>query len=213
MSAWGVTAWGIVGALLGGCVRPVVRRLLTSDAGAGLPAAPMVTVPATGVLFGLFAWRMAAWPEVLAYSCLVFVGVVLAAIDLIEHRLPSVVLAVAYPLMLTLFGLAAVVQDKGVAMMRAGLGMVVMFGAYLALAIAARGGLGAGDVKLAGVLGLALGWDGWHSLVAGAVVGLAYGAVVGTILIVLGKATRRTPVPFGPPMIAGALTVLLVGGF
>jgi leader peptidase (prepilin peptidase)/N-methyltransferase len=187
--------------------------LLTSGAQVGFPAAPVVAVPTTGALFGLFAWRVESWPEVLAYSCLVFVGVVLAVIDLIEHRIPSVALAVTYPVMLTLFGLATVTQDKGFAMVRATLGMVVMFGAYFALAIAAQGGLGAGDVKLAGVLGLALGWNGWQSLVAGLVLGLAYGAVTGIILIALGKATRRTPMPLGPAMIAGTLTVLIVGGF
>ena len=71
--------------------------------------------------------------------------------------------------------------------------------------------MGFGDVKLAGVLGIYLGWIGWGAVIVGGFLGFLFGAVVGVGLMVAGRAGRRTKVPFGPFMVAGALVAVVVG--
>ncbi len=85
--------------------------------------------------------------------------------------------------------------------------MSVLVGFYLLLA--ATGGLGLGDVRLAGLLGLYLGWLGWTSLVTGTLTGFVLAGLTGAILMVAGRATRRTRLPFGPFMILGAFVAIL----
>jgi leader peptidase (prepilin peptidase)/N-methyltransferase len=72
--------------------------------------------------------------------------------------------------------------------------------------------MGFGDVKLAGVLGLVLGWLGWSILLVGGFLGFLLGAVVGGALMAVRKAGRKSKIPFGPFMLAGALLAILWGG-
>jgi leader peptidase (prepilin peptidase)/N-methyltransferase len=72
--------------------------------------------------------------------------------------------------------------------------------------------MGFGDVKLAGVLGLVLGWLGWGELVVGGFLGFLLGAVLGGVLMVARRAGRKTKIPFGPFMLLGALLAILWGG-
>ena len=72
--------------------------------------------------------------------------------------------------------------------------------------------MGFGDVKLAGVLGLYLGWLGWGEVIVGGFLGFLFGGVVGIALMVMGKAGRKSKIPFGPFMLAGALVAILAGG-
>ena len=67
-----------------------------------------------------------------------------------------------------------------------------------------------GDVKLAGLVGGVLAWLSWATLAVGAFAGFLLGAVVGVSLIAAGRAGRKTAVPFGPFMVAGALLAVFV---
>jgi leader peptidase (prepilin peptidase)/N-methyltransferase len=71
--------------------------------------------------------------------------------------------------------------------------------------------MGMGDVKLAGVLGMGLAWLGWSEWLVGAFLAFLLGAVVGLGLMLLRRASRRSAIPFGPFMVAGALLGILVG--
>ena len=71
-------------------------------------------------------------------------------------------------------------------------------------------GLGFGDVRLAGVLGIALGWVGWGTLLVGVYAGFLLGGILGGLLSVL-KIVERKGFPFGPFMLLGALVGLLWG--
>jgi leader peptidase (prepilin peptidase)/N-methyltransferase len=73
-------------------------------------------------------------------------------------------------------------------------------------------GLGFGDVKLLALLGLVLGWVGWEVLLAGIFLGLVTGAVVALALMATGRAGWRTALPFGPPLLLGAVLALAVAG-
>jgi leader peptidase (prepilin peptidase)/N-methyltransferase len=71
--------------------------------------------------------------------------------------------------------------------------------------------MGLGDVALAPVLGLALGWLGWGPSVVGLVLGFVIGAVVGVLLIASGRHQRGARVPHGPFLLSGAAVGLFVG--
>ena len=71
--------------------------------------------------------------------------------------------------------------------------------------------MGFGDVKLAGVLGMYLGWLGWGAVVVGGFLGFLLGGVVGGGLMLARKAGRKSAIPFGPFMVAGALIAVFVG--
>ena len=86
-----------------------------------------------------------------------------------------------------------------------------MFTVYFLLCLAYPAGMGFGDVKLSGVLGLYLGWLGWGVLAVGLFLGFLLGGVFGIALIATGRGGRKSAVPFGPFMLGGALLAVFVG--
>jgi leader peptidase (prepilin peptidase)/N-methyltransferase len=73
--------------------------------------------------------------------------------------------------------------------------------------------MGMGDVKLAAVLGLYLGFLGWGNLLVGAFAAFLLGGLFGVILMLTRRAGRKTGIPFGPWMILGAWLGVFVGEF
>jgi leader peptidase (prepilin peptidase)/N-methyltransferase len=162
----------------------------------------------TALLFGAVAVRFGATAALPAYLYLAAVAVALALIDVDVRRLPDVIVLPSYAVGGALLLLASH-SDFGAAV-RAILAMAVLFAAYFALAFAYPGGMGFGDVKLAGLLGLYLGWLGWAAVAVGTFVAFAIGALVGIGLLATRRAGRRSAIPFGPAMLAGALVALFV---
>lgn len=146
-----------------------------------------------------------------AYAWLAVASVVLAVIDARTHRLPNAWVLPGYPVLSGLFVIACLSGAPWSSLWRSVVGGVVLFAFYLLLR-AAGGGMGGGDVKLAGVLGIALGWAGWSALAVGAFAGFVFGGLYGTILLATRRAGRRTAVAFGPWMLLGAWTGILFGG-
>lgn len=132
---------------------------------------------------------------------------VLAAIDLDVHRLPDAIQLPAYPMLVAGLGLASwTVGDWG-ALVRAIIGGGIGFALFLGLALIGSG-MGFGDVKLAGLLGLLLGWLGWSSLLYGLAAGIVLGGVIGAALFVTRRASRTSDFAYGPPLILGAVAVI-----
>jgi leader peptidase (prepilin peptidase)/N-methyltransferase len=117
----------------------------------------------------------------------------------------------SYAVGLVLLGLAALADRDSGAFVGALVGMVALFGFYFFLAFAYPAGMGFGDVKLAGVLGLYLGYLGAGELVVGAFAGFLLGGLTGAVLVALRRAGRTSAIPFGPFMLAGALVGILAG--
>ena len=142
---------------------------------------------------------------VLAHIGLLGIGAWLTAIDVGTHRLPDriVLPALAGALLLALVG--ALFARMGGRLLGALWGLLLLGGFYALLRALSRGGLGGGDVKLAGLVGLVLGWHGWTALVVGAAAAFVLGAGYALGLVLLRRATRTTRIAFGPWMIVGAV--------
>jgi len=139
------------------------------------------------------------------------ISIALTAIDLDVHRLPNSIVLPAYLVGAVALTAAAFATGDLESLARAAAGAGILFTAYLVLALIAPRGMGLGDVKLAGVLGLFLGWFGWYALAVGALAAFLLGGLYGVILILARRARRTTAIPFGPWMLAGAWVGILFG--
>lgn len=189
----------------------LVLRGKCRDCGHPISARYPLVELGTGLLFAAMAWRFGLSWELPAYLYFAAIAVALALIDLDTRRLPNVITLPSYAVAGALLLLPAVLDGSWDAYLRAWLGGLALFAFYFLLAFIYPAGMGFGDVKLAGVIGLYLGWLGWGSVLVGAFLGFLLGAVVGVALIVFGSAGRKSAIPFGPFMLAGAFIAVLWG--
>ncbi|HVW79669.1 MAG TPA: prepilin peptidase [Mycobacteriales bacterium] len=166
---------------------------------------------ATALLFVGFGIRFGAHADLPAFLYLAAIGMALALIDLDHQRLPDVLTLPSYPVGLALLGIAAAVDGTGDGYLRALVGMVALFAFYGVVWFIYPAGMGLGDVKLSGVLGLYLAWLGWGPLVVGAFAAFAVGAVVSVGIVLFRGGGRKTKVPFGPFMLIGVLIGIYAG--
>jgi len=173
---------------------------------------PAVLELATAAVLALLFGRLGGHPVTLAFGFLGALGVALAAIDIRVQRLPDRLTLPAYPVLIALLAVAALTGHDIGALVRALLGGLALGAGYLLLAVARPGQLGGGDIKLAGLVGLALGWLGWPALLSGAALGFMLAAVTSLMLLAARRVTMRSAISFGPFLLGGALLVILVGG-
>jgi leader peptidase (prepilin peptidase) / N-methyltransferase len=172
----------------------------------------------TGVMTALLAGLLAGAVELLGFrpatAALAWAAgaaVVLGAVDLLCHRLPDRVTYPAYLVCAAALLVDAAVLGTWAALLRAVLAAAVSFAVGVAAAAVSPDGFGFGDVKLLGLLGLVLGWFGWGVLMTGTFLGLLTGALVSLALLATGRVGWRSAIPFGPPLLAGAVLVLTLG--
>lgn len=159
---------------------------------------------ACGAVGAAYGWAA----ELPAYLWLAAVGVTLAVIDWEHLRLPDRLTLPSYPVGVVLLAL----PGEWDALLRAVLAAAVAGGLALLLALLApNGGLGLGDVKLLGVLGLFLGRLGWGVLAVGVALGFTLGAVAAIVLLASRRAGLRDHLAFGPWLIAGGLVAAVAG--
>ncbi len=176
---------------------------------------PLVEIGMAG-LFSIFALRIGLVWVLPAYLVFAFVTLVLLLIDLDSKRLPNAVLvpggAAASVLLLT----GAFLDGQSSEVPRALIAGAVYFGLMFAIAVASRGGMGMGDVKLAAVLGLFTGYLSWAVFSGGVIFGFILGGLTGLVLLLSGLKDRQDQVPFGPALITGSwiaiVTFPLAGG-
>ena len=173
------------------------------------PRYPLVEL-LTGVLFVLVTLRFGLSPALPAYLYLAAIAVALAAIDLDVKRLPDAIVLPSYLVGVALLAPAVVVDGDWSAALRGLVGAVVLGGLYTFLVVVKPGGMGLGDAKLAGLLGLYLGVLGWDALAVGGFGAFLLGGVGATALLLTQRAGRKTRVPFGPFMLTAALLALFV---
>lgn len=152
-------------------------------------------------------------PALVGLVPLVPVGVALGVVDAHTRLLPRVVVLTATGVLLLLAGLGALVRGDGTDLVRAVLGLLVARSVYWVLWWVRSAGLGFGDVRLAALVGLALGWLGWPQLALGLYAGFLVFGVPGALLALVRRdaSLLRAAYPFGPFLLLGALLGAVLG--
>jgi leader peptidase (prepilin peptidase)/N-methyltransferase len=194
-----VVSWLVLHGRCRDCAAPIATRY------------PLVEL-ATGLLFLVVGWRFGSTPYAVAALVVTAAGVALFMIDLDHRRLPFAItgaMAVGTVLALAIDVVRHGAASVPTALLAAGLWLAVYGGIWLATS---GRGMGLGDVALAPVLGLALGWLGWGPALVGLGAGFVIGAVVGLVLLLSGRAKAGSKVPHGPFLLSGAALGMLAGG-
>ena len=187
------------------CRAPIPRRILGMEIG-------------IGALLPLLYWHYGLSAElgIIAFYCCLFI--VLLVIDwgkgLILNRLvyPSMIAALLFSIFLAgsidvfVLGSSIVLLPPGIA--QAGIGGAIGFGLALLVVLLSRGGMGWGDVKMAALIGLVVGFPlVFFTLIMAAVLG----GIAAVILLLLKKKKRRETIPFGPSLSVAAIVTLIWG--
>lgn len=203
-----VLSWLALRGRCASCRKPVSVRY---------PVVELVTGALFAAIAVLLPWQQIA-PSLAAGVCVLlafwwFAGssVALTLIDLDTKRLPDVIVLPGYAVGVSLLTLACLLGADWWALLRAGMGAAILFGLYALLWLIRPGAMGMGDVKLAGLVGLHLGWLGWAAVAVGAIAAFILGGLYGAGLLATRRAGRRTALAFGPWMVVGAWTGALAG--
>lgn len=172
---------------------------------------PLVLELGTAALFVAIVLRFEDSVETVAFCVLVAGLLALSWIDLRIKRLPREIsyttLAIGAPLLVV----AALVNDEPRRIWTMVLGAVLATLFMWAVHVLSRGGMGDGDVRLSPLLGAYLGWLGLAYVPVGLFLAFLAGSIVGVIGMIVGRAGRRTALPFGPFLALGTVVAVFVG--
>jgi leader peptidase (prepilin peptidase)/N-methyltransferase len=173
---------------------------------------PIVIELANAGLYVLMAIRFedmrAAIP---AYCILMSVLLAQTWIDLKTKRLPREITYTGVVLGAIALSIAAAVLGEPERIWMMALGAVIALATMWLIYAISRGGMGDGDVRLAPLLGMYLGWLNPGIVLPGLFFGFLAGAVVGVAMMAFDRAGRRTAVPFGPFLALGTVVAIFVG--
>lgn len=193
-----ILSWVVLRGRCRTCAAPISVRYPLVEAG-------------TAVAFAAVAARFGPSWALPGYLVLTAGLIALAAIDLDTFLLPN---RIVYPLAVVsvpLVAVAAAGAGGTNAFLRALAGGGAGFGVLFVIHLISPRGMGFGDVKLAFVLGLWLGYLGWAEVFLGFFAGFLSGALVGIALLAFTSRGRKDPVPFGPFLAFGTWITVLFG--
>ena len=179
--------------------------------GARIPLRPLLVEVLTGLLFALFLWRLDLSAEfaVTVFYCCIFIVIIF--IDL-EHRLilnvitypaaiAALIISIFYPQLEGLIdGVPGVINHI--------IGGAFGFILFFAIAVIKPGGMGWGDVKLAGLIGLVIGMP---LVIVSLFLGIVAGGMVVVALLLFKIRQRKEAVPYAPFLGSGLIVALLWG--
>lgn len=195
-------------------VRVVARRRPCPSCGArsSHPLRPAALAVVSAAVLGGFAARVGADVVLAAYAVFGLSLVAISAVDLERFIIPNRIVYPTLALLVPLFVVASAVDDRWGSLARAAIAGTVAFAGFLALHLIVPRGMGRGDVRLAGVIGLATGWLSLGHAFVGFFAGFVLGAVIGVVFMLATGGGRKTRIPFGPFLAAGAVWSVLWGG-
>jgi len=192
-----VVSWLLLRRRCRSCAEPISARY---------PAVELLTA----LVFGLTTARFGRDPVLSAFLLLGGALIALAAIDLELRILPKRIVWPVFGSGLVLLSVAAFVdQELGNVLTALG-GAAAAFAVFFVIHFISPRGMGFGDVRLAALIGLFLGWLGWGHVALGLFGGFLLGSIAGVAALMAGR-SRKSALPFGPFMAAGALLTVWLG--
>jgi leader peptidase (prepilin peptidase)/N-methyltransferase len=189
----------------------VLLRGRCRECGAPISRQYPVVEAACALLFAAIGWRIGLTWALPAFLLFGWLLLVVTVIDLHTRRIPNRLTYPLTPALLALLVVAAVLEGTPGEALRALFGGLAAFCVLLVIALINPRGMGMGDVKLAGFIGIGLGYLGWGHVWLGLFAGFFGGGVIAGTLLVLGLRGRKDHIPFGPWLALGALVALLAG--
>ncbi len=193
-----VVSWLLLGGRCRTCREPISARY------------PLVEA-FTGVMFAAVAARLGFDWALPAFLVLTASLIALSVIDLETYRLPVPIVYTTLGLGAVLLAVAGVVSHDGRGIAEAAAGGVLAWAVLLAIHLVSPRGMGFGDVRLAAVVGMFLGWMELPEVGVGLFLSFLFASVVGVGLMVAGRRGRKDRVPFGPFLALGAMVAVFVG--
>lgn len=202
--------------LLGSCPRCGTARgwwsLRCPNCSRRVEREPIVALASAGVAVGFWNTLGLGW-VLLAYLGFLVLTTALVVTDLEEFRIVDRLNLRGSLALAVLLGVAAAVTGNVDGLLRGLLGAAAYFGGATLLWLLVRGrGFGAGDVKLAPLLGLYTAFISWDALGQAVFATAMIGGVIAIALIALGRAGMKTELPYGPPMVLGAWLAIILAG-
>ncbi len=213
------------GVVAGWAMRPTLARF-----DAATPARLVIPELLTALLFGLAAAQYQDW-RLLAMLVLMGSSVALTIVDLAQYRLPNAILFPSLGAATAIIVVGELIDGRAEVVTHALVGAVTYCGVLLAMHLINPAGMGFGDVKLALMLGMFVGWvagsrlDALRGVMIALLIGSALGVALGVGRIIVtrygrsflpdpeegsaGEGLRHTTFPFGPPLMVGAILVAL----
>ena len=172
---------------------------------------PVLMAVATAAVLAGFAVRLGTDTALAPYAVLAIGLVAMSAVDLERFIIPNRILYPTLALFAPLLVVASAADHRWGSLGRAAITGAVLFAAFFAVHLAVPRGMGFGDVRLAGLLGLATGWFGYGHAFVGFFAAFVLGAVIGIGVMAVTGGGRKTRIPFGPFLAAGAVVAVVWG--
>lgn len=178
---------------------------------APLAERPLVLAAVGATVLGLFAARLGADAALAPFAVFGLSLVALSAVDLERLIIPNRIVYPTAAVVAPLLVVASAVDSRFGSLWRAALAAAVAFVAFLVVHLAVPHGMGFGDVRLAALIGGVTGWLGLGHAFVAFFAAFVLGAVVGLVVMAIRRTGRKTRIPFGPFMAAGAVVSVAWG--
>ena len=147
------------------------------------------------------------------FAYFIWLSVVLSIVDFRELRLPNKYVYPAYLLVPVGLLVPALVSARWDALAQAALCGLVGLALFMLLHVVYPAGLGMGDVKLAGIVGMMAGWVSWGTALVALMLAFFLSAILSVLLLVARKATLKSTLPFGPFMLGATILALALTAY
>ncbi len=188
------------------------KRCSACGSPAAHPWRPLVLLVVCACVLGAFAARLGDDVALAPFALLGIALVAISAVDFERFLIPNRIVYPTMALVAPLLVVSSAVDHRWGSLARAAIAAAAAFAGFLAVHVAVPRGMGYGDVRLAGLVGLCTGWLGLGHAFVAFLAAFVLGAVIGIVVMIVTGGGRKTRIAFGPFLAAGAVLSVLWGG-
>jgi len=203
-----LSGWGLVPLARGGTLR---RGCSECGSKWERPWRPLALAVVTAAVLGAFAYKFGTDVALLAFAVFGVSLVAISAVDLERLVIPNLIVYPTLAVEIPLLVLASGIDGRWTSLWRAAASGAIGFAAFFVVHTIVPRGMGFGDVRLAGLVGLMTGWLGFGHAFVAFFAAFILASVVGVFALALSGQGRKTRIPFGPFLAAGAVFAIVWG--